>query len=66
MYTDQAMNEGGAGYFHRVLLIPLVFFLFVATCTFARLSYGRSLKQVLSKPVYLKVFIPKPSQWQHC
>lgn len=32
MYTDQAMNEGGTGYFHRVLLIPLVFFLFAATC----------------------------------
>jgi threonine/homoserine/homoserine lactone efflux protein len=46
----------GEGYFQQVLLIALIFFLFGAPCTIAWLSFGSSLKQVLSKPAYLKAF----------
>jgi threonine/homoserine/homoserine lactone efflux protein len=48
--------SAGEGYFQQVLLIALIFFSFGTPCTVAWLSFGSSLKQVLSKPAYLRVF----------
>jgi threonine/homoserine/homoserine lactone efflux protein len=43
-------------YFQQVLAIALIFLMFGAPCTIAWLGFGTSLKQVLSKPSYLKIF----------
>lgn len=48
--------SAGETYFQQVLLIALIFILFGAPCTIVWLSFGSSLKQVLCKPSYLKIF----------
>jgi threonine/homoserine/homoserine lactone efflux protein len=46
----------GESYFLQVLTIALFFILFGAPCTVAWLGFGTSLRQLLSKPIYLRVF----------
>lgn len=43
-------------YFLQVLTIALTFVLFGAPCTVIWLGFGTSLKKLLTKPVYLRVF----------
>ncbi|MFT5676628.1 MAG: threonine/homoserine/homoserine lactone efflux protein [Paraglaciecola sp.] len=43
-------------YFQQLFAIALIFFVFGMPCTVAWLGFGSSLKQVLSKPSYLRIF----------
>jgi threonine/homoserine/homoserine lactone efflux protein len=46
----------GESYFLQVLTIALLFIIFGAPCTVAWLGFGTSLRQLLCKPIYLRVF----------
>ena len=45
-----------ASYFSQVLTIALLFFIFGSPCTIIWLWFGSSLKSLLSKPNYLRIF----------
>lgn len=43
-------------YFHQVLMIALLFFVFGSPCTITWLWFGSSLQKLLSQPNYLRAF----------